>query len=52
MLAPMEMNKREFTNQHRETAKTLEPLKHLVARGTLAWNGINYAKSEETKPEP
>lgn len=46
------MNKTEFIKQLRATAEELTPLTQSVAPGAMTWNGREYAKSGERKPDP
>ena len=46
------MNKTEFVNQLRAIAEVLTPLTQAVAPGAMVWNGTEYAKAEERKPNP
>ncbi len=43
------MNKTEFVKQLRATAEALKPLTEAVSPGERVWNGVEYAKSSESK---
>ena len=46
------MNRTDFVKQLRATAEQLEPLTQSTAAGAATWNGAEYVKGVERKPDP